>query len=324
MKKYGEILIPYLNRRCDRTAIVLEKGSSEEYTHYQCVVDFPANSESIRQFLKPKFEKLPGYHPDYTFKMLKQDHVGDAMFGYVMKEENKLVCDRKGISEEEMQRFAEEFAKLPDFKEAKRKRKAEDETHEKKERKRRQSFKHVEECARYLWDFLPLRDITQEVYLEKPKYRRVWKPAHNREFTYIHKDKRFDASKDSAYDSKYVCVEKKGKEFVQGRWEEEQIDWEEQVVGQVRDVDKCTRKWAKALLIQRGVELQDTTYANTYMKHFDSIKCLMKNWENLLEENILKSDVYESSSDDSESTDCSFSIEQSVTNSTTNQSGGTE
>lgn len=315
LKMYYEPLQGYLQRRSTRHAIVLEKGSSEVHNHYQCVVDYPHDPETIRQFLKPKYKKLPGYHPDYTFKINNQTKVGEKMFGYVMKEADKLVCDIKGISEQEMQHFAEEFAKLPDFKSKSKKILVDKqmEKEEKKERKRRQSFKNVCECADYLWEHLPNRKVLKEVYLEKPKYRHVWIPGHNEKIERVRSHPRYE-------DAKLLITPKI---FVEGRWEEEQIDYEYIHVGYVKDSTKCTRKWAKALLISRGVELEDTTFANTYMKHYDSIFEKLKRREIDEEEKIIFP-TDESIMSDDEGSVSSLGIEETVTNYTLTESGVTE
>lgn len=314
---YYKVFHSYLeNIKSTKYVCTMEKGSASFLNHIQCMCMTTRNSEGMRQYLKKHMKHLPGYNSRHTIYVGDRTKYGNCMFAYPMKEEEKLVCDIKGISDQEMETFLEEFAQLPDFKAAaKAKREVEN------VRKRRNSFKYVKECAEYLWDFLPDEDVEEEIYHEKPVLVKKWVPDQNRVFEYDTIDKRFVGSKDSGWEGNKCWVRKKGKELIASHWEEEYVSHTYKKIGVTKSTKVISRKWMKKILIERGVELEDTTFANTYMKHFDSIKVFLekkalKHYQSFFEnEDLVSSDV-EDNDDES-----SLGIELSTTNSTSQNSG---
>lgn len=264
LREYYKVLKPYLEKNSSRYVITMEKGKRDFLNHIQCVCETTINKESMRQYLNRHMKDLPGYskgkgrgvNDGSTVCVINRTKNGTAMFAYPMKESEKLVCDIKGISEQEMEHFCEEFAKLPDMKTKK------DVVTNKS---RRDSFKNVEVGTRIIWDSLPKKNCQYEKYLERPKYRG-----------------------DDIEVVEYIKTRPDGTKYIQKQKEylgKKQISHEMVDIPntELPDVSLATRKYCKEILLRKALEMKDTTLANTYMKHYDLIRMQLQDihekWE---------------------------------------------
>lgn len=285
LREYYKVLQPYLDKNASRYVITMEKGKREFLNHIQCVCETTINKESMRQYLNRHMKCLPGYsqgkgrgvNDGSTVCVINRTKNGTAMFAYPMKESEKLVCDIKGISEQEMERFAEEFAQLPDMK---------TKTDVISNKSRRDSFKNVEVGARIIWNALPKKNVQYEKYLERPKY-----------------------AGDDVEVVEYVKTRPDGSRYIQ---KQKEYIGKKQVTHEMVDIPNtelpnvklATRKYCKEILLRKALEMKDTTLANTYMKHYDLIRMQLEDiyekWENYYINKFFGIEVEASSIDESD------------------------
>lgn len=116
LNQYEEVLKNDLDTHAVKYAYAFEKGSYDHNTHIQCVCTTPETKKTLKQRLGRHMQYLPEFG-DRTVEACNRTKEGDVMYGYIMKEHPDHVV-RKGLTEEELNKFAEDFAKnLPNYKE---------------------------------------------------------------------------------------------------------------------------------------------------------------------------------------------------------------
>lgn len=100
-----------------------EHGSDSIPNHVQAVIFTTESKATVARYFNRHFENMEGYnkgkkgyHDGSSICIVDRSKIGDAMFGYVMKE-NPTKHTIRGISEMEMAICVSKFLALPDFKE---------------------------------------------------------------------------------------------------------------------------------------------------------------------------------------------------------------
>lgn len=290
LRDYYKIAHAYLEKNTSRYVAVFEKGSRDFYNHIQIVCETTLADTSIRDYLNNHYKNFKGFYKGKrgikdgsTVTLVNRTKNGEVMFAYPMKESEKLVCDIKGISEQEMQHFVEEFAKLPDYKAAAKKA-----LEVRTNKQRRDSFKNATNAATLIWKRIPTRQAEEEVYLERMK-------RTGKRYNEVH----------TVYDSKKnIWVKQKEAKYEMAGTEVRKIPREHGEVPNVRDY-ASKPKQIKQIFLDIGWEQQSTEMWRQYKNNVDVIIDILKRWEINREEEIIKNrneDIVEIEEEDPEST----------------------
>lgn len=169
LNQYEEVLKNDLDSHAVKYAYAFEKGSYDHNTHIQCVCTTKETKKTLKQRLGRHMSHLPEFG-DRTVEACNRTKEGDVMYGYIMKERPDHVVT-KGLTEEELNKFAEDFAKnLPNYKEQNEVVAS--------EKERRCSFKSYiqEDVINFIWKNIVYLDY-ERAHINKEEYEQFVKRA---------------------------------------------------------------------------------------------------------------------------------------------------